>query len=334
MKHIKTFRVVNEGKLNERVSDKEVFAYLNDLRDSGKTNMFGAAAYIEKDFGLDKRKAKEILVKWMKSFNEGKLNELDANKSKEYVKKATDEFHDALFAFEHSYPLKLIAKKDRKLENMFNALVKDFSILRNYVKQASISEAKLNEAKSYDLDLENTWDYDKVIGDAVRKLEGIDKYDKMAREGGKTAADSTAYSVTIEQYGKADNTDALKKILKKADSNLDVNKIKNNFDATDNERSGHDKSNDIWKYDIPKKIDYHKAKKMGILKETPITKMDHEVVMSLMDMMAAYTSKATPLADTAWTSLDSFMSAASDYITGSDWKRFEKSVKKEFPKLK
>ena len=72
--------VVVEGKfknesVNESVSDKEVFAYLRDLRDSGKTNMFGAAAYIERDFGLDKRKAKELLAKWMKSFNEGKLTE-------------------------------------------------------------------------------------------------------------------------------------------------------------------------------------------------------------------------------------------------------------------
>jgi hypothetical protein len=193
---------------------------------------------------------------------------------------------------------------------------------------------QVNEAKSYDLDLENTWDYDKAIGKAVSKLKGIDAYHKMAQDGGKTAADSTAHSVRIQQYGINDNTDALKKILKKADPNLDVNKIKNNFQATDYERSKGDQDRDIWKYDIPKKIDYHKAKKMGILKETPITKMDHEVVMSLMDMMASYTSKANPLANTAWTSLDSFMNAASDYITGSDWKRFEKSVKKEFPKLK
>jgi hypothetical protein len=72
---------------------------------------------------------------------------------------------------------------------------------------------------------------------------------------------------------------------------------------------------------------------MGILKETPITKMDHEVVMSLMDMMAAYTSKATKMADIAWTSLDDFMRHASDYITGSNWKEFQKDVKSEYPVL-
>ena len=59
---------LKEGKLNEKVSEKEVFAYLRDLRDSGKTNMFGAGEYLEKAFNLDKRTARELLTKWMKSF--------------------------------------------------------------------------------------------------------------------------------------------------------------------------------------------------------------------------------------------------------------------------
>ena len=66
---------------------------------------------------------------------------------------------------------------------------------------------------------------------------------------------------------------------------------------------------------------------MGILKETPVTQMDHEVVMELINMMGAYTSKANPMADIQWTSLDDFMQHASDYITGSAWKQFQKDVK-------
>ena len=62
------YNLQNEGKLNEKVSEKEVFAYLRDLRDSGKTNMFGAGEYLEKAFNLDKRTARELLTKWMKSF--------------------------------------------------------------------------------------------------------------------------------------------------------------------------------------------------------------------------------------------------------------------------
>jgi hypothetical protein len=61
--------------LNEKVSDEEVFAYLDNLRQSGQTNMFGAGAYIERDFNLDKRKARDLLTKWMKSFDEAKVNE-------------------------------------------------------------------------------------------------------------------------------------------------------------------------------------------------------------------------------------------------------------------
>lgn len=191
----------------------------------------------------------------------------------------------------------------------------------------------LFEGQSYNLDLEKTWDYEKVLGKAVSRLKGIDAYNKFASRGGRTAVEDMAYNITISQYGTNDNTGKLKSVLSKADSNLDVGKIKNNFRASPNARSKHDQDNDIWTYTIPKKVDYHKAKSQGILKSTPITKMNHEVVISLMDMMAAYTSKATPMANTAWRSLKDFMQNASDYIKGSDWKRFEKDVKSEYPRL-
>ena len=46
--------------------EKKIFEYLNDLRDSGSTNMFGASPYLVAEFGLGKREAREILSKWMK----------------------------------------------------------------------------------------------------------------------------------------------------------------------------------------------------------------------------------------------------------------------------
>jgi len=121
----------------------------------------------------------------------------------------------------------------------------------------------IGEAKSYNLDIETEAEYSEIIDDFVTL-----KVDRRA------TVTSTASNITIAQFGKTDNTKALKKILKYADSNLDVNTIKNNFDATDNERSGHDKSKDIWKYTIDKKLDFHKAKKAGILKEEYIESMD------------------------------------------------------------
>jgi hypothetical protein len=51
------------------------FDYLNDLRESGVTNMFGAGAYLEDEFGLDSEEAKNILVAWMSSFNEESKDE-------------------------------------------------------------------------------------------------------------------------------------------------------------------------------------------------------------------------------------------------------------------
>ena len=64
--------------LNEGV-EKSMFTFLNDLRDSGITNMFGAGSYLEDEFGLDKREAREVLAKWMRSFEEDK-NEIDRDR--------------------------------------------------------------------------------------------------------------------------------------------------------------------------------------------------------------------------------------------------------------
>ena len=62
---------VNEStSLEENMSDDLYFSFLNDLRDSGKTNMFGAAPYLQSAFDLEKREAREILTRWMKSFSE------------------------------------------------------------------------------------------------------------------------------------------------------------------------------------------------------------------------------------------------------------------------
>ena len=47
---------------------KQYFDYLTDLRDSGVTNMFGAAVYLQRDFGLSRQESRDILLKWMESF--------------------------------------------------------------------------------------------------------------------------------------------------------------------------------------------------------------------------------------------------------------------------
>lgn len=48
--------------------NKENFNYLFRLQRSGRTNMFGAAAYLQSEKGLEKNKAKEVLLYWMTNY--------------------------------------------------------------------------------------------------------------------------------------------------------------------------------------------------------------------------------------------------------------------------
>lgn len=46
----------------------EYFDYLNELRESGETNMFGAGQYLQNEFGLGRYEARDILKQWMESY--------------------------------------------------------------------------------------------------------------------------------------------------------------------------------------------------------------------------------------------------------------------------
>lgn len=48
----------------------EAYEYLDQLRESGVTNMFGAGIYLEQELGLDKRETSALLAGWMQSFSE------------------------------------------------------------------------------------------------------------------------------------------------------------------------------------------------------------------------------------------------------------------------
>lgn len=53
----------------QQETERLYFTYLDELRDSGATNMFGAAPYLKRKFPkLSDKEAREILVKWMESF--------------------------------------------------------------------------------------------------------------------------------------------------------------------------------------------------------------------------------------------------------------------------
>ena len=56
-------------KRPNNVSDMHLI-YLDDLRESGKTNMYGAGQYLEAAFGIDSSMASKILAYWMGSFGD------------------------------------------------------------------------------------------------------------------------------------------------------------------------------------------------------------------------------------------------------------------------
>ena len=57
------------------MNKEEVFQFLDDLRESGIVNMFGAGPYVEGAFGCKRSEAKALVVEWMKTFSERHQNE-------------------------------------------------------------------------------------------------------------------------------------------------------------------------------------------------------------------------------------------------------------------
>ena len=53
-----------------------LFEYLNALRDSGVTNMFGAGPYLQEAFGLSRYEAKDVVLAWMETFRDRQTQQL------------------------------------------------------------------------------------------------------------------------------------------------------------------------------------------------------------------------------------------------------------------
>jgi len=51
-------------------SQHDVNIFLDVVRSSGVTNMFGAGSYIQEHFGVTKYQARDFLSEWMKTFSE------------------------------------------------------------------------------------------------------------------------------------------------------------------------------------------------------------------------------------------------------------------------
>ena len=49
---------------------EEVNVFLDNLRESGAINMFGAAPYVSDAFGVSKYEARDLVINWMETFAE------------------------------------------------------------------------------------------------------------------------------------------------------------------------------------------------------------------------------------------------------------------------
>lgn len=59
---------MNDVECPDFVTD-EMLEYLDDLRESGRTNMWGASPYVGAQFGLTIKNADQVVFYWMKTFS-------------------------------------------------------------------------------------------------------------------------------------------------------------------------------------------------------------------------------------------------------------------------
>lgn len=52
------------------INKEEVFLFLDGLRESGVTNMFRAAPYVQREFKIQQTEARTLLSEWMETFSE------------------------------------------------------------------------------------------------------------------------------------------------------------------------------------------------------------------------------------------------------------------------
>ena len=59
-----------EGMVDETGNSlQELLEYLDELRESGQTNMYGAGTYLRDDYGLTRKLAGDVIGYWMRTFS-------------------------------------------------------------------------------------------------------------------------------------------------------------------------------------------------------------------------------------------------------------------------
>jgi hypothetical protein len=58
----------NKIRIAREINRRVIWDFLETLRESGVTNMFGAAPYLMDEFGMDKYQARDALLDWMENY--------------------------------------------------------------------------------------------------------------------------------------------------------------------------------------------------------------------------------------------------------------------------
>ena len=61
--------------MTEKINQDDVNIYLDELRDSGVTNMFGSGSYVQKEFDININEAHNYVAEWMRTFEERHPND-------------------------------------------------------------------------------------------------------------------------------------------------------------------------------------------------------------------------------------------------------------------
>jgi len=134
---------MDESVVNESIEDKPYFDFLNALRDSGATNMWGAAPYLQKEFGLSKSEARKVLGKWMKTFESTLIKEstiytdFSSFVNERYIEESV-EINEAL--------------KSSKLRNLLSMKKSPKSLLKGIYGQTKIALDKVEDHQIIDVD--------------------------------------------------------------------------------------------------------------------------------------------------------------------------------------
>ena len=149
MKDIKQIQEFFSKPLEENI-DKKYSDFLVALRDSGATNMFGAAPYLQAEFGLDKREAREVLANWMRSFNESVNERIDYDEAlnlRAIKSEIEDRIKQLYIDMEQEAEPEGGEVADRygsELNKLEDRLYKVQKQLRDYDMNESIDEAKVD----------------------------------------------------------------------------------------------------------------------------------------------------------------------------------------------